>query len=207
MNRIALGKITEVLDDNTYPKTKFVIKVDIAGEVEDAIAFPLDTLDQPELGEEVLIFRVETIFGFSYLWKKLKLNDDTRLKVLGSVIDITKDGITISSDPEEDKEDPSSTIYIAKDGSVTISTSDKIDIITTNNLNLVSNDKFSLDSKNNIDIKTDKLKITGTNQGFVSTVTVDGMCTPDPTLNGAFCGIPTCPFTGAPHVGNIIKLK
>lgn len=188
MNVLVLGKITSVED-----KLKFIIKATIPGEVEDVIAYPFDTLDQPEVGEEVVLFRIETVFGYSYLWQKVKLNDDTRIKVLGSVIDVTQDGITIKSDTEEDSEDPKSFVQINNDGKVIVQTKDNVLIKTDNS----------------VDIETKELNITSNTSEFKGTgnkVIIKGISSPDPQLQGAFCAIPTCPFTGAPHVGNTINI-
>lgn len=95
-----LGKVTKVETNSSSgtDRLKFVILFTAEGIVSDAIAYPLNTFDQPEVGDEVAIFELETVFGYSYLYQKLKLNEDTRLRVEGSTIDIDKDRIAIKSE-------------------------------------------------------------------------------------------------------------
>ena len=58
----------------------------------------------------------------------------------------------------------------------------------------------------NTELECPSVKITSSSSieltGGGSLKTGSGTCTPNGS--GGFCGIPTCPFTGAPHIGNEI---
>lgn len=159
-----LAKVTELIDDNSHSKLKFVIKFTAKGIVENAVAYPVNVFDQPEVGDEVMIYELETIFGFSYMYQKLKLTDDTRLKVEGSIIDIDKDLITIKSDKGDLR------VKLDK-GDISVSVNGNINLSVKGSIKINSNS-----------------------------------CFVPPNTTGPFNAIPTCPYTGQPHVGNEIIL-
>ena len=75
------------------------------------------------------------------------------------------------------------------DGSFLINSKDKLNILTTNNM--------EVESSGNIVLKGMDVNITGGN------MTVNG--TVEPSDNGPFCAIPNCLFTGSPHIGNKVS--
>ena len=74
------------------------------------------------MGDEIVLYELESILGISYLYKKLRLDDYTRLKIGKTEIDIKNDGINLISG--------SSQITIHESGSIDISVSD------TNTINI-----------------------------------------------------------------------
>lgn len=172
-----LAKVTKVGNDSTRGTDRklFVIRFDAKGVVEDATAYPVGVLDQPEVGEEVLVFELETVFGYCYMYQKVKTEGNTRLRIGGNLIDIHDDGIDIEC---------------RDGGDISISADGDIDISATKGMT--------------VDIKGD------------ADITVKGRCslsaktislpngTVAPTGSGPFCAIPTCPYTGQPHVGNTL---
>lgn len=85
--RMILGKCTEIVDP-----LRFVIRFTSKGLIEDkCIAYPIDTFDEPELDCEVVLFELETKYGYSWLWKKMRLFNHTREKILGTVLDMYED--------------------------------------------------------------------------------------------------------------------
>lgn len=117
----------------------------------------------------------------------------------------TKDGeTTISQDAEK-------VIITAKDSIVTIKT-DGTMTIKTKNISIESDDKVTLSSKDvtiegkkSLSITTnDKMTINGKDVEMTgSKLTRKGKANTDSL--GPFCGIPVCPFTGAPHTGSVVS--
>jgi len=167
-----LGTVTEIVDDK-----KFIIKFKIPSLIEGAEAYPVDTFDEVVEGDPILLYGLETIFGYSYLYKKLRLDDHTRLKLLDSLVDIFDDHIEITS--------KDTSIMINSDGSCTIKPKESLTVETK---------EYKLNSSSSAELKSATVTITG------GELTVNGMVTP--TGSGPFCGITVCPFTGLPHVGS-----
>jgi len=92
------GKLAKVskLPDDVVLKNKLVIYFTIKDEIEDAIAYPLDVYDECSIGDEVYIYEMESVLGFSFMYNKVRLEDHTRLKLGDSEIDIKKDIITFN---------------------------------------------------------------------------------------------------------------
>lgn len=116
-------------------------------------------------------------------------------------IHVTEEGITISI-----PEDANLTLNIMGDNSLAIK----------GNYSLSVEGDCSISAKGNCDVKSDKnvtveakssCNVKGQNVKVEGNVTVTGgTCkiggTVAPTGSGALCGIPVCPFTGAPHTGD-----
>lgn len=217
---IYLGKVTEVPDDGSDERLKFVIKFEIKDYLENQVAYPIDTFDEPNVDDPVILYRIESIFGYSFLYKKLRLDDHTRLKIEKTWIDLFTDKLEIclgddkkvnivldengassislgdSSEVTIEKDSGitikgKSTITIEGDNSVEIK--GKSDVKITGDYNIEANNS-NLESKVKSVIKAPQVQITG---GILK---VNGVAAP--SGSGPFCGIPVCPLTGAPHVGN-----
>jgi hypothetical protein len=170
-----LARVTKVKDDaerNTN-RLKFVIQFTAKGVVEDATAYPVAAFDQPEVGEEILVFELETVFGFCYMYQKMKTEDNTRLRVGNSLIDIQPDCIDIECKG-------GNTISISSDGDLTIST----------------NGGLQVDIKGDADIS-----VGGNCAIKAASVEMPQSGSVAPTGTGPFCAIKTCPYTGLPHTG------
>lgn len=168
--KIYFGRVTEVVD-----KKKFIIKFTIETTIEDCIAYPIDTFDEPNVDDPVYLIEIDTPFGYSYMWKKLRLFDHTRLKLLDSVVDIHDDHIEIHAG------DSKSVILVNNDGSIKIKSTD-VKVEATN-----------------VEVKGSNVNITG---GILKTGKGG---TAAPTSKGGFCAIPVCPLTGAPHIGDVLS--
>lgn len=147
MNIVGLGRITKVMHEN-----KFNIRFTIDGYIEDAMAYPMDMTDVPEIGEPIVVFQLDTVFGQSFLYQKIRVRDFTRFKIGNTEVDLYDDRINITTG--------SNGVSINSDGSVNISTVKDISI-----------------SGNNINIKTDgdtKLESTGTTTVKGDNVVIDG---------------------------------
>ena len=78
-----LAKVTKVdtSQSSGTDKLKFVILFSAEGIVKDALAYPLNSMDQPEVGEEVAIFELETVFGYRTNPENLSFNSLSSSKI------------------------------------------------------------------------------------------------------------------------------
>lgn len=174
---IFLAKVTKVGDDESRGTNKklFVIRFDAKGVIEDASAYPVGVCDQPEVGEEVLVFELETVFGFCYMYQKLKTEGNIRFRMGGNLIDIREDGIDME----------------CRDGS-------GVSISAEGDINISSDKGLSISVKGNADVDVEgKCTLKAQSVSFPNGTVA-------PTGQGPFCAIVTCPYTGMPHVGNTL---
>lgn len=174
---VFLAKVTKVGDDDSRGTNRrlFVIRFDAKGVIEDATAYPVGVSDQPEVGEEVLVFELETVFGYCYMYQKVKTEDNTRFRIGGNLIDIREDGIDMECRD-------GSSISVSADGDIGISSNKGISIAVKGDADISVGGKCS--------VKATSLSAPN---GTVA-----------PTGSGPFCAIPVCPYTGQPHVGNTL---
>ena len=112
--------------------------------------------------------------------------------------------VTIKADQKNVDVTVGETVFHMEDGKVTVTTTD-VTIDAEGNVTVNAKGNAEVNAKGNADInadgsctiKTPKAQITG------GQLTVNG--TAAPTGSGGFCGIPACPFSGAPHIGNMIS--
>lgn len=126
------------------------------------------------------------------------------------MINITPEHITVGIfDPETEytddeipevtswiKIDSSGNIDINAEGNQTIKITGDINKSIEGGITIEISGDCNLKCSGNTVVDSPKVQITG------GQLTVNGSCSP--TGSGGFCGIPVCPFTGAPHVGNTI---
>lgn len=113
---------------------KFVIRFTVEGLIDNMIAYPIDVTDEPQIGDPILVLRLETIFGYCFMYNKMRLNDVTRLKLKNAEIDITEDAVIISAENKE--KGSSSTVVVNKEGDVEINCSSDIVISSNNKIEL-----------------------------------------------------------------------
>lgn len=189
-----IGKISEILEDG------FSVRVVIPGICED-LGMPAlperGELDEPKVGDIVIIEELDPVFGSVLLYRKIKQNKFHGLRFHGKAISFDDDQITIQTfDPSEEYQDDAlpegkSIIKITKDNDIEI-TSD-------------SNIKITSKNKGNLQITVDgDATISAKNVTIDGTTTIDGNCTPSGNPSGGFNCIPVCPFTGATHQCNKI---
>ena len=60
-----LGVISKVEDSK-----KFIIKFNVDGIIENCIAYPFDMYEfsQPEVGDKIIVYGLETELGHTYMW-------------------------------------------------------------------------------------------------------------------------------------------
>lgn len=175
------GVVTEI-----YDPYKFVIKFTIEGEIENAIAYPVDTFDEPNVGDPVEIEELESIFGYSFTYKKLRLKNHTRLKLGKSTVELDENGINITTDK-------GNTVFIDSDGAITISSSSNIDVISKSSINIKAEGNIDLNCKGTVNVKAGTVQAKGTVQPSVE--------------GGPFNALKVCPYTGQLHSGSVINCK
>lgn len=174
-----LAKVTKIVDPN-----KFIIEFSAKEVIEPScIAYPLDTFDEVAVGEEILVIGIESVNGYSYLWKKIRLYDYTRIKNQDSEIDIMDTGINITCNN-------GNKLFIKSNGDITVK-ADK-------NVSVSIEGTCKLQVKGSVDVKVDGAATIDAKSIKLPAGTVS------PTGKGPFNAIPVCPFTGAPHSGNVL---
>ena len=206
-----LGVVKNIIEENDITKEYGIIEADIPGVIQGIRAFPKrNELDEPKVGDAILLLCLDPILNSYWIYEKIKENDFIGIRAAGKMIDITPDSISIGifDKDTEYKEDerPEMKTYL------------KID--SEGNMEIKTEGNTELEIKGNAEIKTDgdtKIESSGETE-----IKATGGCTIDSpdvkikggklTVNGAgaangqgaFCGIPTCIFSGAPHVTNQI---
>lgn len=237
------GTVTEIEDPVLYR-----IKVDIPGMANSVTAFPMrGELDEPVVGDFVLLRSLDPVFNSYFLYQKIKENDFIGFRSNGKVVDITPDYIMVGIfDPSTRKNDfetdgdsdenindnqeaafethgeikhggyrpkPTDWFKLDKDGNLeislransTITVNGESSIVVNKNSTIKVDGDCSVTAKKTI-LESPEVEINSSASikltGGGSLETGAGTCTP--SGSGGFCGIPTCPFTGAPHIGNKI---
>ena len=223
---IYIGTIVKIVDPDLY-----TVEVDIPGYNQNLPAFPSrGEVDEPRVGDVVELLEFDPQFKSYYIWRKLKENNFIGIRSRGKVLRFSADEISLGIfDPSDtgwyDKNDgvdptpkPTTWIKIDKDGNIDIVATGKEMISIKGDCTVSIGGNASLDVKGNAFLKvggdtkietSGKTNIKSSGDAVVESpnvsitggnLTVNG--TASPTGSGPFCGIPVCPFTGAPHVGN-----
>jgi len=88
-------------------------------------------------------------------------------------------------------------VELTSDGTINISSDKDLVLSITGDSTVTSTGNVTVESSASTEIKGVSVKITG------GTLQVDGSAAP--TGTGAFCALPACLWSGAPHIGNIIS--
>lgn len=174
-----LGKIREVIDRVTYE-----IRVDIDGVVEDKPAFPMrGEVDEPKVGDDVILRNVDPLYGSMYLYSKLKEDEYIGFRSNGKEVTITPESITMRVYKRGDKaEDDDYGSYVAK-------------------IVMKEDGTLLIESKSTLTVKSPDTVIKGP-----GILTVENPVTiPDPK-GGPFCAFSVAPPPGTPMVSGY-KLK
>ena len=178
--KIFTGTITEIIDPVLYQ-----IKVNIPGIATDILAFPMrGEVDEPRVGDFVLLRSLDPIFNSYFLYQRLKENDHIGFRSNGKMVDITPDYITIGIfDPSIEYNDVSqegkyrpevtdwikldkdgnldinlrtnSTIKILGDSGIEISGKSDIKVTGDSNVILEANSKVEVSGKSDIKVTGD----------------------------------------------------
>lgn len=220
MKEILIGTIVELVDNDTYTKDLYVVKVDIPGSNKDLYAFPKRSeLDEPRVGEAVILTEVDPVWHSYYLYEKIKENEFIGIRSRGKMVKFHEEELIIGIDSAMDESwyddnsgtdptpPPTSWIKILKDGTIDISSEVDLkinvsgktvltvggdcEVSVSGNTKIESSGSCDIKASGSCTLDSPDVKITG------ASCTIAG--TPSPQGTGAFCAIPFCCFTGAPQ--------
>lgn len=198
MTQYYLGKVSKIIDRLTYE-----IRVDIDGIVEEKPAFPLrGEIDEPKIGDYVLLRNIDPLYGSMYLYSKLKEDQFIGFRSNGKAIEITPEYIELTvydrSDDVEGAHDgfedvggsPWFTrIKCLNDGNIIISTGKG----KSGNLTINTYGDTKILTRGDTEVASDgQIKIDAPRVELSSLQSIPG-------TSGALNCIPVCPFTGATH--------
>ena len=203
------GTIVEILD-----KVLYEIKVDIPGLKTGVTAYPMrGEVDEPRVGDFVLLKCLDPVFQSYYLYHKIKENDFIGFRSNGKMVDITPDYIQIAIfDPSDEgwndfSENPETDDLGRVCGGYRPKVTDWIRLDKNGNLNIFlrSNSKVVIEGNSYVEITGNSdVEITGNSDTLIksdATITVNGSTTvtsPDITIKGP--GTLTCSGTVIPSV-------
>ena len=91
-----LGVVSKILGDTEEERLEYRIEADIPGVIKGVNAFPRrDVLDEPKIGDPIVLMSLDPEFNSYYLYWKLKENDFTGFRACGKEFSITPDHILI----------------------------------------------------------------------------------------------------------------
>ena len=94
-----LGTVVGIEKDDEKLKNEreyHEILVDIPGVIQGVKAFPeMNELDEPKIGDQVLLLSLDPLYNSYFVYRKLKENDFIGFRASGKMIDITPDYITV----------------------------------------------------------------------------------------------------------------
>ena len=203
-------------------KEEHIVTADIPGIAENITAYPLgNSADEPKINDNIILICLDPVYQSYYVYIKLKENNFIGYRSSGKMVDITPDSITIGIfDPEaeykdEERPETTSSIIIDKENNISI-TGANISITVEDGECNVKADTCNIEATSECNIKAGDCNVEADNVNLKGVTTIDGNTTikggtlqangtAAPSGSGPFCGIPVCPFTGAPHVGNIVQ--
>ena len=110
--QIYLGVVSKILGDTEEERLEFRIEADIPGVIKSVNAFPRrDVLDEPKVGDPVILMSLDPEYNSYYLYWKLKENDFTGFRACGKEFSITPDHILVEVYDKGTWEKPESRTY------------------------------------------------------------------------------------------------
>lgn len=110
--QIYLGVVSKILGDTEEERLEFRIEADIPGVIKGVNAFPRrDVLDEPKVGDPIILMSLDPEYNSYYLYWKLKENDFTGFRACGKEFSITPDHILIEVYDKKTWEEPENRKY------------------------------------------------------------------------------------------------
>jgi hypothetical protein len=185
---------------------------DIPGVVSGIKAFPKSNgADEPRIGDPVLLCSFDPTYNSYFVYEVLKESDFIGFRASGKMVDLTPGAITIGVfDQNADfsrgvRPDCSALAHvtISDAGAIDIHAASDITVQADANITINCSGNASVTISGNCDLNVSgncNVKAGGTLETDGGTwKTTNGVAVP--SGNGPFCGIPYCPFTGAPQSG------
>ena len=93
---VGISKDNDQADKLKTTREYHEITVDIPGVIRGVRAFPeMNELDEPKIGDQVLLLSLDPIYNSYFVYRKWKENDFIGFRASGKMIDITPDYITV----------------------------------------------------------------------------------------------------------------
>lgn len=109
---IFIGVVSKIIGETEKERLEFLIEADIPGVIKGVKAFPRrDVLDEPKIGDQVVLMRLDPEQNSYYLYWKLKENEFTGFRACGKEFSITPDHILIEVYDKEKWEKPEQRTY------------------------------------------------------------------------------------------------
>ncbi len=100
-----LGVVSKLIGDTDEERIEYKIEADIPGVIKGIKAFPIrECLDEPKVGDPIILLGLDPDYNSYYLYWKLKENDFTGFRSSGKEISITPDEMVLRVYKEPDKE-------------------------------------------------------------------------------------------------------
>lgn len=212
-----LGTVVGIDEEN---KELWKITVDIPGVIKSVPALPVrNQLDEPKVGDVVLLRCLDDHFGSLYLWEKLKEDAFIGFRSAGKEVNITPDFITVGIyDIETEYTDdvipePTTYVKIDKEGNIEVKAGNelgdgKITIIAAGDISIETEGNTNIKTTGDTKLTTENVNVEATSSATVTSkeVTITGgkltvKGTAKPEGSGPFCAIPVCAMTGAMQTG------
>lgn len=120
---ILIGEVTSVEDSNYH-----IIRFTVNGYIEDQIAYPFAVMDEPIVGDELMIIELDPIFKTAYYYIKKKNGEHIEMRYKDKHILINEEDISIKTENAEitlkddgELEVKGDNINITAEGDVTMS--------------------------------------------------------------------------------------
>lgn len=219
------GKIVEILDPDLY-----TVLVDIPGYNKKLPAFPKrGEVDEPRVGDVVFLKEVDPDYKSYYLYEKIKENSFIGIRTRGKQIKFSADFIRLgihdvgSEYCDKKKEDatPEPTSWIKVDssgnleiemegaGKVHITADDEVKIDGNLKVEIGGNAEIKVGGNANIEVsgntevKSPNIKVDGAQVEITGgMLKTKGTAAPD--MQGPYCGLKNCIFSGCAHSSSIV---
>lgn len=200
MTTYYFGTINKIINRLTYE-----VLIDIDGIVDKKPAFPFSRgeMDEPKVGDKVVLHNIDPLYGSMYLYTKLKEDEFVGFRSNGKAVEITPDYIEMSvfkfkdSTPGENESQDAhdefgnwyTRVKMTKDGDIIISAgkgkNGNINISVYGDTNINTKGDTNISSDGNINIDSPKVTLKGLQS--------------IPGVSGALNCIKVCPLTGVTH--------
>ena len=229
-----IGTVTYVESDPlgllTKDKLYHEAVVSVPGVFENVLAFPgRNQLDEPKVGDLVVVCSWDPVYNSYCTYEKLKENDFVGFRASGKMVQINHDKIVVGVFDEsqeykdDDVPDVSKLAHLEmdKEGNITVHAAKNITVNGDSDCTITIKGNANLTVEGNV-----KEKISGNVESDINgnlSVTANGsteLSCPDVTvtggnltvsgqantdMNGPFCALKSCVFSGAPQVGSIVS--
>ena len=230
-----LGVVSKVLGNTDSEKIEYKIEADIPGVIKGINAYPIrECLDEPKVGDPIILLGLDPDYNSYYLYWKLKENDFTGFRSSGKEISITPDEMVLrvykEPDPENNKykdnnKEPDilrSEVRMDKDGNIKVQAigdgAARVEVNVTGKTTVNIGGECSVTIGGSADVNiggSANIEVGGQTTVKSPNITLEGgtikvkgssfgVGGSAPGSSGPFNCLGACLFTGAPHGGGSV---